>query len=163
LFVNVEPAAVSGIEPPTALLAALRERGIGLVIDLTERALTDDPARLLALADWARAAGWGVALDDVGADPDSLDGAATPASSAVCSARAWHSRSSSWTRPALRAAANNSRASAVGCRPDRGRAPRTRPLTSAQVDDRLKDRTHVPRCQQRVQFTGRVRGTCLAH
>ena len=72
LFVNVEPAAVSGIEPPTALLAALRERGIGLVIELTERALTDDPARLLALADWARAAGWGVALDDVGADPDSL-------------------------------------------------------------------------------------------
>ena len=72
LFVNVEPAAVSRIEPPTALLAGLRERGIGLVIELTERALTDDPARLLALADWARASGWGVALDDVGADPDSL-------------------------------------------------------------------------------------------
>ncbi len=72
LFVNVEPAAVSRIEPPGALLAGLRQRGIGLVIELTERALIDDPARLLALADWARAAGWGVALDDVGADPDSL-------------------------------------------------------------------------------------------
>ena len=72
LFVNVEPAAVSRIEPPTALLVALRQRGIALVIELTERVLTDDPARLLALADWARAAGCGVALDDVGADPDSL-------------------------------------------------------------------------------------------
>jgi len=72
LFVNVEPAAVSRIEPPVALLAGLRQRGIALVIELTERALTDDPARLLALADWARAAGWGVALDDVSADPDSL-------------------------------------------------------------------------------------------
>ncbi len=72
LFVNVEPAAVSRIEPPAALLAALRQRGIALVIELTERALTADPARLLALADWARAAGWGIALDDVGADPDSL-------------------------------------------------------------------------------------------
>ncbi len=51
LFVNVEPAAVNRIEPPTALLAALRERGIGLVFELTERALTADPARLLALAD----------------------------------------------------------------------------------------------------------------
>jgi len=59
LFVNVEPAAVSRIEPPVALLAGLRQRGIALVIELTERALTDDPARLLALADWARAAGWG--------------------------------------------------------------------------------------------------------
>jgi len=51
LSVNVEPAAVSRIEPPVALLARLRQRGIGLVIELTERALTDDPARLLALAD----------------------------------------------------------------------------------------------------------------
>ena len=49
MFVNAEPAAVSGIEPPTALLVRLRERGIGLVIELTERALTGDPARPFAL------------------------------------------------------------------------------------------------------------------
>jgi EAL domain-containing protein (putative c-di-GMP-specific phosphodiesterase class I) len=72
LFVNVEPAVIGHIKPRTALLAALRERGLRLVIEFTERALTADPARLLALADWARSVGWGVALDDVGADPDSL-------------------------------------------------------------------------------------------
>jgi EAL domain-containing protein (putative c-di-GMP-specific phosphodiesterase class I)/DICT domain-containing protein len=72
LFVNVEPAAVGPIGLPESLLAALRERGLRLVIELTERALTADPARLLALADWARSLGWGVALDDVGADPASL-------------------------------------------------------------------------------------------
>jgi EAL domain-containing protein (putative c-di-GMP-specific phosphodiesterase class I)/DICT domain-containing protein len=72
LFVNIEPAVISHIGPPTGLLAALRERGTRLVIELTERSLTADPAKLLALADWARAAGWGIALDDVGADPASL-------------------------------------------------------------------------------------------
>ena len=51
LFVNVEPAAVGPIGLPEALLAAVRERGLRLVIELTERALTADPARLLALAD----------------------------------------------------------------------------------------------------------------
>ncbi len=84
LFVNIEPAAVGRIEAPTGLRAAPREWGIGLVIELTERALTDDPTRLLALADWAGRVNstWpqgdgatgpalpvGVALDDVGADP----------------------------------------------------------------------------------------------
>src|SRR4051812_7087976 len=72
LFVNVEPAAVGPIGLPDSLLTAVRERGLRLVIELTERALTADPARLLALADWARSLGWGVALDDVGADPASL-------------------------------------------------------------------------------------------
>jgi EAL domain-containing protein (putative c-di-GMP-specific phosphodiesterase class I)/DICT domain-containing protein len=72
VFVNVEPAAIGPIGLPVALLDALRNRGLRLVIELTERALTADPARLLALADWARAQGWGIALDDVGADPESL-------------------------------------------------------------------------------------------
>jgi EAL domain-containing protein (putative c-di-GMP-specific phosphodiesterase class I)/DICT domain-containing protein len=72
LFVNVEPAVVDHVGLPAGLIAGLRERGIRPVVELTERALTADPARLLALADWARSAGWGVALDDVGADPESL-------------------------------------------------------------------------------------------
>ncbi len=78
------PLRFGRIEAPTGLRAAPREWGIGLVIELTERALTDDPARLLALADWAGRVNstWpqgdgatgpalpvGVALDDVGADP----------------------------------------------------------------------------------------------
>ena len=36
-------------------------------------------------------------------------------------------------------------------------------LTRAQVDDRLEDRTDVPRCEQRVQLTGQLRGTYLAN
>jgi EAL domain-containing protein (putative c-di-GMP-specific phosphodiesterase class I)/DICT domain-containing protein len=72
IFINVEPAAIGPIGLPTALLRRLRERGLRLIVELTERALTEDPARLLALADWARSMGWGVALDDVGADPASL-------------------------------------------------------------------------------------------
>lgn len=72
LFVNVEPAAIGPIGLPESLLGALRERGLRLVVELTERALTADPARLLALAEWARSLGWSIALDDVGADPASL-------------------------------------------------------------------------------------------
>ncbi|HET9006074.1 MAG TPA: EAL domain-containing protein, partial [Actinomycetes bacterium] len=37
-----------------------------------ERAVAGDPARLLAIVSQARRAGWGVALDDVGAAPASL-------------------------------------------------------------------------------------------
>lgn len=72
LFVNVEPAAATVVDLPNALSAALREKGIRLVAELTERALVDDPARLLGFADRARAAGWAIALDDVGASTDSL-------------------------------------------------------------------------------------------
>jgi hypothetical protein len=39
---------------------------------MTERAIADDPAALLSAAASCRDAGWGVALDDVGADPMSL-------------------------------------------------------------------------------------------
>ena len=39
---------------------------------MTERAITDDPATLLTAAEACRGSGWGVALDDVGAEPASL-------------------------------------------------------------------------------------------
>ena len=42
------------------------------IMEVTERALTRDPAALLAAVAAARRAGWGIALDDVGADPASL-------------------------------------------------------------------------------------------
>jgi hypothetical protein len=43
-----------------------------VVVEVTERALAGDPARLLATVAQARQAGWGVALDDVGAAPATL-------------------------------------------------------------------------------------------
>lgn len=67
LFVNVEPASLDEDdlvrEPP----AHLR-----LVVEVTERDLTRQPAALLAAVRRVRARGWGVAVDDVGADPRSL-------------------------------------------------------------------------------------------
>lgn len=64
LFVNVEPGA-----PVDALT---EEPGCSVVAEITERALLDDPAGLLAAVRRLRAAGCGIALDDVGAVPDSL-------------------------------------------------------------------------------------------
>ena len=83
LFVNVEPIALAldgdlASEPGADLAAALphladlQERGIAVVLEFTERALSAHPARMLAVADRARAAGVAIALDDVGADPASL-------------------------------------------------------------------------------------------
>jgi hypothetical protein len=43
-----------------------------VVTEMTERAIADDPSALLAATANCRRAGWGVALDDVGADPMSL-------------------------------------------------------------------------------------------
>jgi EAL domain-containing protein (putative c-di-GMP-specific phosphodiesterase class I)/DICT domain-containing protein len=68
LFVNVEPDSYSnGILPALASTSTLP-----VVVELTERALTDDPAHVLGTVALIRQAGWGVALDDVGVNPDSL-------------------------------------------------------------------------------------------
>lgn len=73
LFVNVEPE-VLGTAPLEELLA-LADRAPGqlrVVVEITERALAARPAELLRTVQRIRAAGWGLALDDVGADPASL-------------------------------------------------------------------------------------------
>jgi EAL domain-containing protein (putative c-di-GMP-specific phosphodiesterase class I) len=73
LFVNAEPVSL-GVACPDDLKAAI-EQGRGrlrVVVEVTERALAGDPARLLATVAQARRAGWGVALDDVGAAPATL-------------------------------------------------------------------------------------------
>jgi EAL domain-containing protein (putative c-di-GMP-specific phosphodiesterase class I) len=73
LFVNAEPVSL-GVACPDDLKAAI-EQGKGrlrVVVEVTERALAGDPARLLATVAQARQAGWGVALDDVGAAPATL-------------------------------------------------------------------------------------------
>ena len=73
LFVNVEPETIAAVRPTE--LAALFERAsveLRVVLEITERALTHDPATLFAAVASARHAGFGIALDDVGADPASL-------------------------------------------------------------------------------------------
>ena len=73
LFVNVEPEALG--EAPDAPSADVLRRAtseLRVFAEITERALTDRPAQLLRATNVWRERGWGVALDDVGADPRSL-------------------------------------------------------------------------------------------
>src|SRR5947207_7217361 len=73
LFINVEPSVVGGVIPsPVQALFRKAERKLRIVLELTERDLTRRPADLLRLVSWARDRYWGVALDDVGAEPESL-------------------------------------------------------------------------------------------
>jgi len=72
LFVNVEAAALNAPPPPGAAAALSAAGGLSVVIELTERDLTGDVAGLLRAVERARAQGWRVALDDVGAAPASL-------------------------------------------------------------------------------------------
>jgi EAL domain-containing protein (putative c-di-GMP-specific phosphodiesterase class I) len=69
LFLNLEPAATGAslLATPDSVAGGLR-----LVVELTERALVADPPRLLELVARIRARGWGIAVDDVGAERDSL-------------------------------------------------------------------------------------------
>lgn len=73
LFVNMEPTAWR--EPCPADLVPVVEQArsrLRVVTEMTERAIAEDPSALLAATASCRRAGWGVALDDVGADPMSL-------------------------------------------------------------------------------------------
>lgn len=72
VFINVEPATLATAR--AALLAALRPL-VGrnpVVVEITERALAVDPAGVLAGAEALRGAGCAIALDDVGAEKESL-------------------------------------------------------------------------------------------
>ncbi|MGZ4298376.1 MAG: sensor domain-containing phosphodiesterase [Solirubrobacteraceae bacterium] len=72
LFVNAEPDALSltGFGPADPLTEASGD--LPIFVEITERALTGRPAELLEAVDRLRAAGFGIALDDVGADERSL-------------------------------------------------------------------------------------------
>lgn len=73
VFVNVEPEVLD--TAPLADLLAIAEaapRTLRVVLEVTERALAARPAELLRTVERVRRLGWGVALDDVGADPMSL-------------------------------------------------------------------------------------------
>jgi diguanylate cyclase (GGDEF)-like protein/PAS domain S-box-containing protein len=73
LFLNCEPTAIDAPCPPAhAPLWERAQRELDLVLELTERALTDRPAELWQLVTEHRGAGRGIALDDLGADVRSL-------------------------------------------------------------------------------------------
>ena len=66
LFVNAEPEAMLAFSAP---LTACRA---SVVLELTERELAVRPGRLLKAVASARSLGWSIAVDDMGAHPDSL-------------------------------------------------------------------------------------------
>jgi EAL domain-containing protein (putative c-di-GMP-specific phosphodiesterase class I) len=72
LFVNLEPSTLT--EHLDVVLEALAGRApqVQVVVEITERALAADLAGVLAGAERLRAAGCAIALDDVGAEPESL-------------------------------------------------------------------------------------------
>jgi EAL domain-containing protein (putative c-di-GMP-specific phosphodiesterase class I) len=73
LFLNVDQASLHRPVPPAFKeLWTRAESRLRVVLDITEQALTDRPTELLWSVEWARDLGWGIALDDVGADPRSL-------------------------------------------------------------------------------------------
>lgn len=73
LFVNVEPETidVSALRSLARFASSVAD-GPQLVLEVTERALVSRPAQLLRAARLVRACGWRIALDDVGADDQSL-------------------------------------------------------------------------------------------
>jgi EAL domain-containing protein (putative c-di-GMP-specific phosphodiesterase class I) len=73
LFVNAEPSMLTARVPEAyAAEAETAMAGLNVVIELTERALAADPATVLRRVERLRSLGCAIALDDVGAHPDSL-------------------------------------------------------------------------------------------
>ncbi|TFV86106.1 EAL domain-containing protein [Blastococcus sp. CT_GayMR16] len=73
VFVNVEPEVLD--TAPLDDLLAIAEgapHDLRIVMEITERALAARPAELLRTVERVRALGWGIAVDDVGADSMSL-------------------------------------------------------------------------------------------
>jgi len=76
LFVNTEPETAQEAFQPSAsypgAVTSANGQELPIVMELTERALTANPAELLRLVTRIRSRGWGIALDDVGADRNSM-------------------------------------------------------------------------------------------
>jgi EAL domain-containing protein (putative c-di-GMP-specific phosphodiesterase class I) len=70
LFINVEPEVLAGDQGHR--VAGHGPSELDIFFEVTERALTLRPAQLLAAVERVREAGFGIALDDVGADRRSL-------------------------------------------------------------------------------------------
>ena len=75
LFVNVAADVdVDGHVVPDEYRALVEraDRALRVVLEVTEQAIVQRPAALMRLVDWARSRSWGIALDDLGANPSSL-------------------------------------------------------------------------------------------
>ena len=73
LFLNCEPSAFGEPCPPDLQpIVETARRRLHVVMEVTEREIARDPAGLLSAVARARDGLWGVALDDVGAEPDSM-------------------------------------------------------------------------------------------
>jgi EAL domain-containing protein (putative c-di-GMP-specific phosphodiesterase class I) len=73
VFVNVEPSVLDSAPlDDLVAIAATAPGELRIVLEITERAVSARPAELLRTVERVREAGWGVALDDVGAEADSL-------------------------------------------------------------------------------------------
>lgn len=67
LFVNVEPEAIATQCPADVAHHVTRaESVLRVFVEVNDRALSADPAGVLAAVDRAREMGWGIAIDDVG-------------------------------------------------------------------------------------------------
>jgi len=71
VFVNVEPEVLD-FSSVGELATATAASGVRVVLEVTERAVASRPAELLSTVARVRELGWGVALDDVGAESASL-------------------------------------------------------------------------------------------
>jgi EAL domain-containing protein (putative c-di-GMP-specific phosphodiesterase class I) len=75
LFGNLDPDAIAAGSPGPAtrqILARARAEGTRMVMEITERALLAQPRALVRAIDAVRSQGWGIAMDDVGVEDDSL-------------------------------------------------------------------------------------------
>ncbi|KHD74143.1 hypothetical protein MB27_30610 [Actinoplanes utahensis] len=72
LFVNLEPSTLTRRLDVVLDAVADRPAHVTVVVEITERALADDLAGVLAGAERLREAGCAIALDDVGVHPESL-------------------------------------------------------------------------------------------
>ncbi|WP_052068090.1 sensor domain-containing phosphodiesterase [Rhodococcoides fascians] len=72
LFINIEPLSSRTVPAYARKSLHAAHSRLSIVIELTERSLLDDPARLLDTVRRARRSGYSIALDDVGSHPDSL-------------------------------------------------------------------------------------------
>ncbi|WP_221328663.1 EAL domain-containing protein [Actinoplanes sp. L3-i22] len=72
LFVNLEPTTLTRRRDVVLDALSARAAHVQVVVEITERALAEDLAGVLAGAEQLRAAGCAIALDDVGVHPESL-------------------------------------------------------------------------------------------
>lgn len=72
LFVNMEPSTLAVALDEVLDALGSRPDGLRVVVEFTERALATEPAAIIEAAEQIREVGCAIALDDVGAEPESL-------------------------------------------------------------------------------------------